>query len=672
MNRPLFHSKPLVTVSLLAVGVLLLSVQESWAEDKTWAVAIGVGKNAAPFVELPCSVADASLVRRTFYERGLVPLSQLLFISTNEPAERQPTLAGIRKSIEFLKQAGENDRVILYYAGHGYRNEQTGLTYLVPSDADPKNLEATSLPMAELLGGLNEIKCRHKVLIIDACHAGATEGLTNGLRYGVTRDDLENEALQAGVYTLVSCQGHEESIEGGKTGHGLYTYWLVRGLEGLADDNEDGSVSADEVNQFASTRVKSAAARFKLSQQPGRIVPPSVTGDPVLIDLAPEPYRQSLSRLAELLHEESVTAGIKRVGVFSFLDATARPATGTTESVPESPLGQHAGLFLESRLKELAAKDYTVVDSRLLMGAARDEDATLFTNAASIEKVSSAAGGLDAYVSGSFTYLPSQRRIRLVGRLTRLANEELIASSTSSVQADGVTESFVRNRSIAFTPTKEPFSPSSTRSLAEALKPLAPAEESVAPTHPLLDPKFPYRLEVWSRGTQKKLQPGREPNELVVYAEPDEEFELRVTNGSEKPTFIRLLIDGRNILGSNVEDVDHARAWIFPAESTKTINGWYREKTAGADSQGFEVSPFVFIEPPTLRDVKRTFGGNIGDISAYFYRARPMAWVNKLSVGEVESKRFVETFPKTALGGLCLAEPLAAIHIRYVRMEPGK
>lgn len=656
-------------LQLFLIGCVLAHfATEGTAEEQTWIVAIGVGKNSAPFIDLPCAAADAALIRRTFYERGLVPVSQIQLLSNREPTDQQPTGERIKQALSSLDQAGETDHVVVYYAGHGYRNEQSGKTYLVPQDAKQDDLEASCLPVSELLAKLRGLKCRQKVLIIDACHSGSTSGVTDGRRYGVTREDLENEALEAGVYTLVSCQAEEESVEGGKTGHGLYTYWLARGLEGLADDNEDGKVSADEVNHFAATRVKRAAARLNISQQPGRIVSPNVTGDPVLIDLAPEPYRDALSRLAELLHEEALTAGVKRVGIFSFLDATARPNALGGESVPESPLGQHAGLFLESRLKELAVKDYIVIDSRLLMEAARDEDATLFTNAASIDKVSQVAGGLDAYVSGSFTYLPSQQRIRLVGRLTRRDNEELIASSTSSIRADGVTESFVRNRSIAFAPPKEPFSPGTSRSLADSLKPLAPPE-SISSSHPLLDPKFPYRLEVWSRGVPKKLSPGREPNELVVYAEPNEEFELRVQNGSEKPAFVRIMIDGKNVLGAKIEEVDHARSWIFPAKSTKSIPGWYRQKSSGAAEQ-FDVTPFVFIEPPTLRSVKRTFGSNIGDISAYFYRARPMAWVNKLSVGEVESKRFVETFPKTELGGLCLAEPLAAIHIRYVREQP--
>lgn len=656
---------------LLIICVSAIFASFGRTDEQTWVVAIGVGKNSEPFVGLPCAAADATLMRRTFYERGLVPVSRIELLSTDEPSDRQPTGARIKQAISALEQAAEGDHVIVYYAGHGYRNEQTGKTYLVPQDARKDELETSCLPVSELLASLRTLKCRNKVLIIDACHSGSTSGVTDGRRYGVTREDLENEVLEAGVYTLVSCQAREESIEGGKTGHGLYTYWLARGLEGLADDNEDGKVSADEVNHFAATRVKAAAARFNISQQPGRIVSPNVSGDPVLIDLAPEPYRDALSRLAELLHEEALTAGVKRIGIFSFLDATARPTLAGSESVPESPLGQHAGLFLESRLKELAAKDYIVVDSRLLMNAARDQDATLFTNAASIEKVSQAAGGLDAYVSGSFTYLSSQQRIRLVGRLTRRDNEELIASSTSSIRADGITESFVRNRSIAFTPPKEPFSPGTSRSLADSLRPLAPAE-SQSPSHPLLDPSFPYRLEVWSRGIQKKLSPGREPNELVVYAEPDEEFELRVQNGSEKPAFVRVMIDGKNVLGAKVEEVDRARSWIFPAKSIKSIPGWYRQKESGSAEQQFDVSPFVFVEPPTLRSVKRTFGSNIGDISAYFYRARPMAWVSKLSVGEVESKRFVETFPKTELGGLCLAEPLAALHIRYVREQPSE
>ncbi|MGL5095764.1 MAG: hypothetical protein ACRDD1_09260, partial [Planctomycetia bacterium] len=84
----------------------------------------------------------------------------------------------------------------------------------------------------------------------------------------------------------------------------------------------------------------------------------------------------------------------------------------------------------------------------------------------------------------------------------------------------------------------------------------------------------------------------------------------------------------------------------------------------------------LFEDPPALvtRGVRRafdpdggrrSFGEEPGVISAYFYKARPMAWLGKMKVGEVEAKRFVETFPETDLGGLCLAEPLAVVQLHY-------
>ena len=103
---------------------------------------------------------------------------------TNDKA----TLANVRREIGtwLPSVAKEDDRVLIYFAGHGFMSQGKG--YLAPSDFERDRIADTGFPMDELgsvIGG--KIKAKSKILLTDACHSGAitpedTESLNNRLR----------------------------------------------------------------------------------------------------------------------------------------------------------------------------------------------------------------------------------------------------------------------------------------------------------------------------------------------------------------------------------------------------------------------------------------------------------------------------------------------------------
>jgi hypothetical protein len=72
------------------------------------------------------------------------------------------------------EQVGRDDRVFFYFAGHGVAadGDDGPAGYIVPVDADPTDLE-TFIAMADLQGALEALPCRHLLLILDCCFAGA-------------------------------------------------------------------------------------------------------------------------------------------------------------------------------------------------------------------------------------------------------------------------------------------------------------------------------------------------------------------------------------------------------------------------------------------------------------------------------------------------------------------
>ncbi|MEX0602184.1 MAG: caspase family protein, partial [Bacteroidota bacterium] len=107
----------------------------------------------------------------------------------------------------------------------------------------------------------------------DACHSGgisvgyATRGL------GVTESNLINQYLtdlsrsKEGVVVFTASAAGEVSQEYPELGHGVFTYYLLEGVRGAADFNNDYTVTINELMQYVEEQVK---RKTRGSQNPTR------------------------------------------------------------------------------------------------------------------------------------------------------------------------------------------------------------------------------------------------------------------------------------------------------------------------------------------------------------------------------------------------------------------
>ncbi len=166
------------------------------------------------------------------------------------------TLAGLRHELEewLPSVTKDDDRVLIYFAGHGF--VYGGKAYLAPYDIDLKNIAATGYPMDTLGRDMSvKIKGKWKVLLTDSCHSGA---INPDADVQLINGTLGN--LNKSLFSLTASRDRERSFEskdwGG--GHGIFTYYVVKGLEGAADESGDGIVTADELAEYVHTNVREA------------------------------------------------------------------------------------------------------------------------------------------------------------------------------------------------------------------------------------------------------------------------------------------------------------------------------------------------------------------------------------------------------------------------------
>jgi tetratricopeptide (TPR) repeat protein len=231
-----------------------------------YALIIGVGTypNLEANKQLRYSESDADAIYRVLISAagGAFPAENVKFLKG--PAA---TLANIRRELEVWlpSVAQPADRVVVYFAGHGFVKDGKG--YLAPTDVVPDRLAETAYSMGALGDALsNKVKAGWKVLFTDACHSDKINAET-------TDEALEQQfnALPASFLTLTATTEREQSFEDPNlaTGFGIYSYFLVRGLQGNADyDPCDGRITADELIEYVRSNVRRYARERQLTQTP--------------------------------------------------------------------------------------------------------------------------------------------------------------------------------------------------------------------------------------------------------------------------------------------------------------------------------------------------------------------------------------------------------------------
>ena len=231
-----------------------ISLNRNDIYDDSWAVIIGIDKYDN-LSNLDYAVADAEavkdmLVGKFDYKEENVKL--LL----NEEANKT-NIVNVISDVSL--KAGENDRILVFYAGHGETMplpEGGEMGYLVPIDGNQENLFASAIPMDDLKRLSNMSKAKHMLFLVDACYGGLAAVGSRGLEPAKTPNYIE-KITNIKSRQIITAGGKEEKVfEKSEWGHSAYTKNLLSALEdGLADSNGDGYITADELGDYLSEKV---------------------------------------------------------------------------------------------------------------------------------------------------------------------------------------------------------------------------------------------------------------------------------------------------------------------------------------------------------------------------------------------------------------------------------
>lgn len=212
---------------------------------KVWAVVVGV----ASYDHMPALRYTDDDAYRVFAflkspEGGALPDDQVRIL-IDEDATRENVLESMKS---LFSKAAPNDLVLFYFSGHGLNGS------FLPIDFDGFN---NKIAHEEISLIFNNSRAKYKLCVADACHSGslfamrstAEENLLNAY-YATLSKSVSGTAI------IMSSKAEETSLESSGLRQGVFSHFLIRGLKGEADKNNDKVVGIYELYTYVYDQVR--------------------------------------------------------------------------------------------------------------------------------------------------------------------------------------------------------------------------------------------------------------------------------------------------------------------------------------------------------------------------------------------------------------------------------
>jgi len=275
-DRPQTGGVQPTLLDLSDVDRYVLARGASRTDRRQWAVIIGIEKyRSAPDVVF--ASRDATAMREYAMKLLGVPPENVVLL-----LDDQATKSAIQVALEdrLQRQVQPGDTVYVYFAGHGIPEVGDGTPYLLPADGDPQSLRFSAYSLNAFYAALDKLKAERVVVFLDACFSGLSarkeqpEMLLADARPAVLR--VKDPVLASPkLVSFAAAQNDQVSNAHTEQAHGLFTYFLLKGLGGDADLNRDGMLKVSELADYVKDQVsRSSRQLFGQTMQQTPVVQP--------------------------------------------------------------------------------------------------------------------------------------------------------------------------------------------------------------------------------------------------------------------------------------------------------------------------------------------------------------------------------------------------------------
>ena len=228
------------------------------------------------YVQAP-DASFANLDAKYFYEyvrKGFGVSKSNIKLLVDEDANLIKSLGTISKWLPGKIKDGETE-LIIFFAGHGLASSDGKELYLLSQDSDPDLLERTALSRTELFKQIISLNPKSVTMFLDTCYSGVSRDEETLLASARPVRIVAEEQEIPNNFTIFSASQLDQISSGLKeANHGIFSYYLMKGLEGNADINKDKKITNGELLAYMDQNVSQKASEL------GRQQNPSLSGDP--------------------------------------------------------------------------------------------------------------------------------------------------------------------------------------------------------------------------------------------------------------------------------------------------------------------------------------------------------------------------------------------------------
>ena len=229
------------------------------------------------YVQAP-DASFANLDAKYFYEyarKGFGISKSNIKLLVDEDANLISSLGTLKKWLPGKVVEGKTE-LIIFFAGHGLGSSDGKELYLLPQDSDPDLLTRTALSRTELFKSIIDLNPKSVTMFLDTCYSGISRDdktlLASARPIRITPGD---DGIVPDNFTIFSASQLDQISSGLKEAkHGIFSYYLMKGLEGKADSNNDNKITNGELLDYMDSKVSQKASVL------GRKQNPSLRGDP--------------------------------------------------------------------------------------------------------------------------------------------------------------------------------------------------------------------------------------------------------------------------------------------------------------------------------------------------------------------------------------------------------
>ena len=217
------------------------------------ALVIGVSEYKETNAKAVYADIDAKVFKDYAIEKLGVPRNRVKTL-VNDGADEKDMLLAIKRWLARAAKRGKTD-VYIFFAGHGLASDDGSKMYLLPYDGAPELLDDTAILRDRLFSDVAAANPRSVTVFLDTCYSGTTRG-TDML---IASRPIAIRALKQSIpdnFTVMTATAGDQTakpLEEAK--HGMFSYFLMKGMEGEADANNDNEITTGELHSYVQTNV---------------------------------------------------------------------------------------------------------------------------------------------------------------------------------------------------------------------------------------------------------------------------------------------------------------------------------------------------------------------------------------------------------------------------------